>query len=145
MWAKVFTTSKVYVGRGDFGDDLLDSLTKFCEENKITAGIISAIGALQTLNVSYYLQDKKRYIDVPNLNQSAPFELLSCMGNVSLKDGKPFVHAHLVAGDKDGKAYGGHLIKGCKIFALEFSITSLQGDNLVRQFDETLQLNLWAK
>lgn len=33
-------------------------------------------------------------------------------GNVSLKDGEPFVHVHVVLSRKDMTTLGGHLIKG---------------------------------
>lgn len=38
-------------------------------------------------------------------------ELLSLIGDVALKDGKPVVHTHAVVGKKDGTAHGGHLLK----------------------------------
>jgi nucleoside phosphorylase len=38
-------------------------------------------------------------------------ELLSLIGDVALKDGKPVVHAHAVIGKKDGTAHGGHLLE----------------------------------
>jgi predicted DNA-binding protein with PD1-like motif len=38
-------------------------------------------------------------------------ELLSLVGDVALKDGKPMVHAHAVIGKKDGTTYGGHLLE----------------------------------
>jgi predicted DNA-binding protein with PD1-like motif len=36
-------------------------------------------------------------------------ELLSLIGDVALKDGKPIVHAQAVIGRKDGTAHGDHL------------------------------------
>jgi uncharacterized protein len=38
-------------------------------------------------------------------------ELLSLIGDVALKDGRPVVHAHVVIGKKDGTAHGGHLLE----------------------------------
>jgi len=38
-------------------------------------------------------------------------ELLSLIGDVAVKGGKPVVHAHAVIGRKDGTAHGGHLLE----------------------------------
>lgn len=38
-------------------------------------------------------------------------ELLSLIGDVALKDGKPVVHAHAVIGKKYGTAHDGHLLE----------------------------------
>lgn len=38
-------------------------------------------------------------------------ELLSLIGDIALKDGKPQVHAHIVIGKSDGTAHGGHLLQ----------------------------------
>jgi len=34
------------------------------------------------------------------------------LGNVTVRDGEPAVHAHVVVGKQDGTAHGGHLIEG---------------------------------
>jgi predicted DNA-binding protein with PD1-like motif len=70
-------------------------------------------------------------------------EILSGQGNVSLKDGKPFVHLHLVLGRSDGSCLGGHAAAGCKIFACEAAILALDGPALVREPDEATGLALW--
>jgi predicted DNA-binding protein with PD1-like motif len=36
-------------------------------------------------------------------------KVLSLIGDVAFKDGKPVVHAHLIVGWKDGTAHGGNL------------------------------------
>jgi hypothetical protein len=38
-------------------------------------------------------------------------ELLSLIGDIALKDGKPQVHAHVVVSKSDGSAHGGHLLE----------------------------------
>ena len=37
--------------------------------------------------------------------------MLSLIGDVAVKDGKPAVHAHVVVGRRDGSAHGGHLVE----------------------------------
>ena len=47
----------------------------------------------------------------PSVTLDEQVELLSLIGDVTLKDGEPLVHAHAVIGKKDGTAHGGHLLK----------------------------------
>jgi hypothetical protein len=64
-------------------------------------------------------------------------EVLALGGNISLKDGQPFVHAHVILADGDGGAYGGHLAENSVVFALEFVIQELKADSsLHRQIDD---------
>jgi len=122
------------------GDDLHGAITGYCLKNKIKAGLILAVGALKNAKVSFYDQAKKKYL-AETFNR--PLEILSCLGNVSLKDGQPFVHAHLTVSDKSGRVFGGHLEKGSIVFACECAILETSGELLNRKFDKLTALNLW--
>ena len=120
-------------------DDLLDSLTKAVSAHSIQTGFFTMIGALKTANFGYYLLDQKKY---KTLTMKAPFEIVSCSGNVSLKDGTPMIHAHLIVADQKGLAFGGHLLPGNQIsvtgeiFLVEAKIP------LIRKLDEQFQVSL---
>lgn len=88
-------------------DDILESLTKAVKENSIKSGFFTAIGALTNANIGYYILEEKSYKTITLVGD---FEILSCLGNITLKDGSPLIHAHLVIGDSDGQAFGGHLL-----------------------------------
>jgi len=90
-------------------DDLLESVTKAVSAHSIQTGFFTMIGALNTANFGYYLLDQKKY---KTLTMKAPFEIVSCSGNVTLKDGTPMIHAHLIVADQKGRAFGGHLLPG---------------------------------
>jgi len=122
------------------GEDLLESITQFCQENNIQAGIVLAIGALQKAKFGYYDQKEKIYLEN---SIEEPVEIVSCLGNISLKEGKPFVHAHISLANKEGKVFGGHLNPGCTVFACECSIIELEGKNLERKFEQITGLSLW--
>jgi predicted DNA-binding protein with PD1-like motif len=84
-----------------------------------------------------------KYKDV---DLSEPMEIVSLYGNISLKDGKPFVHAHVVLSDEKGNARGGHLLPGSSpVFACEITIEEFEGPELIRGFDERTRLALWPK
>ena len=51
----------------------------------------------------------KKYETPVDLDEQV--ELLSLIGDVAVKDGKPAVHAHVVVGRRDGSAHGGHLVE----------------------------------
>lgn len=146
MWANRYSVKDIFVGKGDYKADLLEQINTFCRENNINAGMISAIGAVENLCLGYYKQDVKQYVTLDeNLSDKGPFEIVHCTGNVSIKDSVPFCHLHIVASDREGKCFGGHLMPGVKIFAVEFVIHSFDGEPLVRGIDEDTKLPLWVR
>ena len=72
----------------------------------------------------------------------APHEMASCIGNVSLKDGEPFVHTHVVLADEAGNTKAGHLFAGV-VFVAEVHLHELEGPSLERKRDEATGLSLW--
>lgn len=137
---KEYTSGKTYICKLKHGDDLLESIHAICKEKDITMGSVQAIGALQALNIAYYEQNEKKYYEKAF---NSHYEILALIGNISLKDGSPICHAHIVAGDADGAAFGGHLVKGCVVFACELIISELKGPALSRGLDAITGLPLW--
>ncbi|MEE9225275.1 MAG: PPC domain-containing DNA-binding protein [Bacteroidota bacterium] len=131
-----------FLGRLPIGADLYESIRKFCQDEDIKVGKVTAIGAVKNATVAYYDQRRKKY---HTIKRKKEMEILSCVGNVSLKDGKPFVHVHIVLGDDKGKAFGGHLMPGTTVFACELFIEELEGKALDRKLDEKTGLAVWAK
>lgn len=137
-----FTKGSVFMGRLDKGDDLLSALQEKCKELDVRQGEVRAIGAVARARIGYYDQSRRKYEFV---DLSRPLEILSLVGNISLKDGDVFVHAHLVLGDEQGRAHGGHLAEGTEVFACEYVIQELLTEELLcRRMDEVTGLYLWA-
>jgi hypothetical protein len=128
------------MGRLDKDGDVLGQLTEVCKKENITSGYISAIGAVQKAAIGYYNQATRKY-EYVKLEQ--PLEIQSIVGNVSIKDGEPMVHAHICLCDGEGNAFGGHLAEGTIVFACEFMIAEFEGEDFVREFDEPTGLTLW--
>jgi predicted DNA-binding protein with PD1-like motif len=59
--------------------------------------------------LGWYSWESKKY--EPSVTLDEQVELLSLIGDVALKDGKPVVHADALIGKKDGTAHGGHLLE----------------------------------
>ncbi len=134
-------TGRVFVGRLAHGADLLAELTRIAAERGVSAGRVEVIGAVKKARAGYYDQEKKQY---GFRDFDEPLEILALIGNVSLKDGAPFVHAHVTLGDEEGRAFGGHLAEGTVVFAAEFRMEELPGAKLNRVPDETTGLALWG-
>ena len=127
--------------RLDHGSDMIEGMTEIAGSLEIVTGVFSAIGALSSAELGYYDQVKKEYVKVA---VEEPAELVSCSGNISIRDGQPFVHAHAVLADRSGKVLGGHLMRGC-VFAAEVYLQELLGSPLVRVHDPTTGLKLWGE
>lgn len=134
------TPSAFYMGTCPHDSDLLNTLTEYCHKQSITCGTIEAIGAVKKAQFGYYDQHARKY---ETISIDSHQEILSCTGNISLNEGKPFVHVHITLADDTGTAIGGHLMEGTVIFACEFHIHQFSGPLLEREYDETTGLRLW--
>ncbi|AAL80743.1 DUF296 domain-containing protein [Pyrococcus furiosus DSM 3638] len=129
---------RVYLFRIPEGKEIIEFLREFAEKENIKVGIISAIGTLRNPVIGYFMEEEKKYKEI---SLTGTYELLSLSGNISLKDGKPFVHAHVVLGDSEGRAFGGHLVRG-EVFVAEVFVQELEGETLERKPTEH-GLALW--
>ena len=104
-------------------EKVMDTLTRFCRDQAITNAKISGIGAVKEIEIGAYDTIDKEYIrkQFPDV-----WELVSYEGNVTLKDGDPFVHGHIVLSNHDMKTIGGHLF--------EMSVAAV-GEFFLRKFD----------
>ncbi len=143
--AHAFNVQSVYMGRFEYGDDIIQELQTFCLEKDIKAAWVHIIGALSKATISYYEQEGHKYV---NKTLEREFEIVSCSGNISLKENKPFAHLHIVLSDTEYGTLAGHLMPGStKLFAGEFVIMAFEsadGPNpLIRVPDEKTGLALW--
>ena len=135
-----FKLGRLFMGRLPHGQDLIASIEGFCQEASIQTATFSLIGAVSSFTIGAYDQKQQVYITA---TEKGPFEIITCTGNVSLMDGKPFVHAHIALGDQDGMLAGGHLFSETIIYAGEICLQELAGKPLERTYDETTGLSLW--
>jgi predicted DNA-binding protein with PD1-like motif len=134
---------RILIGRLPHGADLLGSLTAVCIEENVKFGTVMAIGAVSAARLGYYRQDVKEYMDCLNLEKG--LEIVSCLGNVSHKEGEIFVHAHVSLSDKEGRCYGGHLMEGTRVFSAEYCIREMEGEPYSREHDPVTGLALWPR
>jgi hypothetical protein len=106
----------VYMIRMEAGEDIVPTLNAFCAEREIGGGSLTGIGALSEATLGYLSMRKKEYV---KREFRGDLEIVSLTGNITVMDGKPFVHAHaaLAGYDEAGllrafEAVGGHLFRG---------------------------------
>ncbi|WP_458401324.1 PPC domain-containing DNA-binding protein [Candidatus Avelusimicrobium sp.] len=138
---KPYLTGRTYIFRLPKGKDLLESLAGFCHDNQVKCGIVNVIGAVENATISIFDQDKKKY-DKKVIAE--PLEVVSLMGNISIQDNRPCVHAHVMLANQEGQVFGGHLLPGTKIFIAEAYIQELVGEPKVRRMDKVTKVSLWS-
>ena len=137
---KKINPSGLYMGRLMHEGDLLEEIANFCLKEGIRLGWIEGLGAVKKARLAYYDQTVKEY---RFFELDKQLEITNLVGNISIKEGNPMVHAHVTLGDNKGKCYGGHVAPGTIIFACEIFIQELKGPEFVRDYDETTGLPLW--
>ena len=131
---------RLFIGRLPFGKDLITAVGDFCQSSSIQMATFSLIGAVSSYTIGAYDQQQHVYVTE---TATADLEIINCSGNISLMDGNPMVHAHIVLGDEKGNTTGGHLFSDTILFAGEISLQELIGTPLERAYDKRTGLNLW--
>jgi uncharacterized protein len=135
-----FKKGRIFLLRLPKGSDLLQELQDFIAEKDVQCGELYGIGALTAARFGFYDHESRTYKDIA-INEVV--EIASLVGNISQRDQKNFVHAHIVVSDKAGVAFGGHLLPGCKVFACEVTLKEFDGDSPQRMLDSETGLFLW--
>ena len=135
-----FKPGRFFLGTLPYGKDLIASIENFCKEASIQMAIFSVIGSVSYVTLGCYDQKQQVYV---TFKEEAPLEVIACIGNISIKDGRPFVHAHIVLSDEKGKIIGGHLFSETIIFAGEINLQELKGNSFERAYDNKTGLMLW--
>jgi hypothetical protein len=133
-----FSRGRNFLFRIPEGKEFLSAVVEFAKKHNVVIGTISAIGTLRNPKIGYFEEEKKQY---KVIQLEGTYELVSALGNISIKDNEPFVHVHVSLGDREGKLFGGHLIEG-EVFVAEVYIQELLGEPLVRKPQEN-GLALW--
>ncbi len=135
-----FKQGRLFAGRLPHGGDLINSIEEFCKKVSIQMAAFSVIGAVSSATIGAYDQKQQVYV---TFKEDAALEIVSCIGNVSIKDGQPFIHAHIVLADEQGKTIGGHLFSETIIYAGEINLQELTGKPMERTYDNNTGLMLW--
>jgi hypothetical protein len=135
---QIYDNPKTFVLIFETGDEVVAGLQRFADEQRLNAATLQAIGAFEKCTVGYFDWQKKDYQKIP-INEQV--EVLSLLGNFSLKGEKRQVHAHLVVGTSQGVARGGHLLEAIVRPTLEVVVTESPA-HLRRRWNEQAHLAL---
>tara|TARA_Y100000590_G_scaffold79891_1_gene88681 strand:+ start:594 stop:1025 length:432 start_codon:yes stop_codon:yes gene_type:complete len=117
-------------------EKVMDTLTRFCIDKGISNAKLSGIGAVKETEIGAYDTIKKEYI---RKEYSDILELVSFEGNITLKDGSPFPHAHVVLSDHNMSTAGGHLFETTVAAVGEFFLREFDND-AYRELNEDVGL-----
>lgn len=106
----------------DRDQTVIETLTQLASEHGILGGTITGIGALKDPELGFYELHKKDYIRKTFRNED--FELLALNGNISWRDGAPYIHVHTALGRSDFSVIGGHLFEARVAVTAEIYVTS---------------------
>ena len=138
MKARQIISERSFVLVFETGDEAVKGLLEFARENEVKTAFFFGIGAFGRVTLAYFDLEKKNYEHIPIDEQ---VEVMSLAGNISRLEGDPKVHAHVVVGNRDGAAHGGHLIEGVVRPTLEIFM-SVSETPLRRKLDAATNLPL---
>ena len=123
--------------RLDKGNEIAKSLMEVAKREGLTLASVSGIGATDDFEVGVFDLDCGDY---KCFRFGGNHEIVSLAGNVTTKDGAPYVHLHITCAGEGGKIVGGHLFEA-KI-SLTAEIFLQKGAGVAdRLRDETLGIN----
>jgi hypothetical protein len=127
-----------YIVRIDKGEEIVTSLEKFCELRNIRAGSIIGLGAAGKIEIGHFETETKEY---HSKVFEGDLEIAPLTGNISTKDGAPYLHMHINFSNAELKAFSGHLNSAVVSGTFECIIEKYDGE-IGRKFDSSIGLNL---
>lgn len=137
-----FTPGGWFLGRIPRGSDLVGYLDRFVQDQGIRSGTLGVIGVVEQARLGFFDTEAGRYV-VTEVGEHR--EIASCLGNVSLRDGLPAIHAHAVVSDAAGHAVGGHVLEGTIVHYAEFWLAALEGEPFERGHDPDTNVLGWVR
>jgi predicted DNA-binding protein with PD1-like motif len=137
---RYFVLGANYVIRLDAGEKIVETLKALCERDGIGGGFFNGLGAVGEAEIGHFDPGTNDYSWV---ELSGPYEIVSLYGNITVADGKPFIHAHIALGDNTFAVRGGHLKEAVVSVTCEITLTRFR-DDIGRRKDAATGLSLLA-
>ena len=120
------------------GADIHKAIIEIATKERIATAKVVGIGGVDRARIGYFNTRAKKYEEH---DYRGFMEVTSLLGNITSKDGGPFLHLHGTFGRRDMSVIGGHLISARVMPILEVVITPTTNKAL-RRFDEAVGLNV---
>ena len=123
------------------GSKIPDDIIAVAAKEKVRTAQVEAIGGVRALRLAYFNHETKKY-EEHDFDEF--LEVTSLLGNITIKDGKPFLHIHGTFGRRDLSVVAGHVMSGTVFPLLELVVTPTK-NRAVRRFDDEVGLNVIYK
>ena len=127
-----------WIVRIDKGEEVIQTIKKICEDNKIKLGSISGIGAADKVTIGLFDTKAKEYHSQKLIGD---YEITNLSGNISTMNKEVYLHLHITLADKNQQAFGGHLGSAIISGTGEIIVEEIEG-KIERGFNEEVGLNL---
>ena len=127
-----------FIVRLDRGEEIVETLKRFCQEKEVKLGSITGIGATNKAVVGLFDVKNKEY---HKKKLTGAFEIAPLYGNVSTKDGEVYLHLHVNLCSSEHKSFGGHLNSAVVSATFEAFVDVVEGE-VERVFNRELGLNI---
>ena len=121
--------------------EVAEALQAFCREKGILAGVISGLGAVSEATFRYLDPNTLKYVDKTFQEQ---MEITNLTGNISQKDGQPYLHLHITASRSDYSCIGGHLLTAFINGACELYVEAFPNQFIGRKTNPETGINLYC-
>ena len=88
------------------GEEFPDALLDFLTRERIGYATLTGLGAVRGATISYWDAFSQKY---ETHHWDEQMEVVSLIGNVTLRDNAPFIHAHAGFGRRNFSMVGGHV------------------------------------
>jgi predicted DNA-binding protein with PD1-like motif len=121
------------------GEEIVETIKRFCKEQKIMLGTVVGIGAANKITLGLFETKTKKY---HSKEFSGDYEICQLYGNVSTMKDDVYLHIHVNIADSNHNSFGGHLNSAVCSATFEAVIEKIDG-KLDREFSEEIGLNLY--
>jgi predicted DNA-binding protein with PD1-like motif len=124
--------------RGETGEHAAEAVAEVLRREKVTYASLTGLGAVSWAKLAYYNTTTRTYEEHTVDDQ---MEVISLVGNTTLRDGAPFIHWHVALGRRDMSMIGGHFLDAIIRPNLEVWLRR-ESTEIHRVFDEASGLAL---
>ncbi len=117
------TTAAVHVFQANFaaGDEIVSGLTDLMLKHNIKSGYVTGLGGLSGALLAFGDPKVNAFKKIPITDKC---ELVSLVGDIAERDGKPYVHLHAVVAFADGSTKAGHVMEAHVAPIAEISVVA---------------------
>ena len=114
-----------YIIRLDQNDQIIASLLAFAKKERVRLATIQGLGAVKDFTVGFFNPESRQYQEQ---KFQGFYEITTLLGNMTTKDGEPYLHVHATFGDENFQILGGHLKEATISVTGEVFIRIIKGE-----------------